>query len=113
MLALVLIYSGFSVNFAYSTIAPFFPSELHNRGFPPLYNSIVFAIYALSFATFGFLSKKLFIPACGRVSTFLLAALLQLVAILMLGLLPLVPSQTAFLVVSVIARFLQGAAASV
>ena len=112
MLAVVLIYSGFSVYFCYSTIAPFFPSELHNRGFAPLYNSIVFAVYALSFVIFGFLAKKLFIPACGRVSTFVCADLLQLAAILMLGLLPLIPSDKAFLVVGVIARFIQGGGAS-
>lgn len=113
MLAGILVYTGFSVYFCYSTIAPFFPSELENRGFSPLFNSAVFAIYALSYVIFSLLSKRLFIPAWGRVNTFTVAILLQLGAILTLGLLPFIPNNTAFLITGLVARFVQGGGASI
>ena len=103
LLGAVIIYSGFTVFFCYTTIAPFFPAELERRGLDPLYNSIVFAVYALSYVIFSVLTKKYFIPTIGRLNTFLFAVLLQIAAILMLGLLPLVRTNAAFLTTSVIA----------
>ena len=102
-LGVVIIYSGFTVYFCYTTIAPFFPPELERRGLDPLYNSIVFAVYALSYVVFSVLTKKYFIPSLGRLNTFLMAILLQLVAIVTLGLLPLFENNTAFLTTTVVA----------
>ena len=113
LLAAVIIYSGFSVFFCYATIAPFFPPELATRHLDPLYNSIVFGVYAISYVVFSVLTKRFFIPALGRVATFVLADLLQIIAIIMLGLLPLIQTNSLFLATSIFARFLQGGGGSV
>ena len=72
----ILVHAGFAVYFSYSTMAPFFPSELDQRGLSRFWNSIVFSIFALSFMICALLTKKLFIPHCGRVVTFTIAAAL-------------------------------------
>ena len=75
LLAVLLIYTGYSVFFCYSTLAPFFPAELESRHFSRLYNIAVFGVFALSFVVGSLLSKSHLIPVCGRARTFALAAL--------------------------------------
>ena len=102
LVAVIIVYSGFAVLYCYASMAPFFPSELEKRGYSPLYNSLVFAIYALSYVVFAFCSKKCLIPSLGRIRTFVLGVLIQLTALLMLALLPFIQSDAAFLLTGVL-----------
>lgn len=108
MLAAILIYTAFTVFFCYSTMAPFFPSELERRGLNRLWNSIVFAVFSFSYVICALLAKKLFIPACGRVGAFIIATIALLASLVIMALLPLIPNDTLFLICGILARIIQG-----
>ena len=113
LLTVLLLYSGFSVFLGYSSIAPFFPSELSRRGLNPLLNSIVFSLYALTFVGCSLFVSKIIIPTIGRSFSFFIGALSQILSLTLLGLLNRVSSNSLFLILAIVARLLQGAGTSI
>ena len=111
LIALTL-YSTFTDLLGYSSIAPFFPPQLQERGLSPLYNSIVFAVYAFSYVGCSLVISNVLIPRFGRPLPFFFGALSQLFSMLMLCSLQYIHSNTLFLTVAVGARILQGAGSS-
>ena len=112
LLAGLLVYSGFLVFLNYACIAPFFPSLLSSRDIPPILNSLVFAIFALSYLLVSLLTSSLIIPYLGRSLAFVLSILSLMLGSVLMASLYFVFNQWAFITIALFARLLQGAATS-
>ena len=109
----LILYSTFADLLGYIVIAPFFPPQLQERALNPLYNSIVFSIYAVSYVGCSLAISQVVIPRFGRSGSFLIGALFQLISMMMLGSLYYIGSNTPFLVTAIFARIIQGAGSSI
>ena len=112
ILSTLLIYSGFIVYLNYACIAPFFPSLLAKRGLNPLFNSIVFAVLALSYTLCSLISSNIIIPYLGRGKAFTLAIASLIGSAILIGSLNFVLNPSLFMSIAIVARLVQGAATS-
>lgn len=112
-LVAMLLFSTWVVFLGYSVIAPFFPPQLDARGLSSLYNSVVFAVYAITYVAISIVNGKIIIPRCGRSVAFFIGAVCQLIALGLLISLEYIPNNIVFIALAVVARLLQGAGSTV
>lgn len=109
----LLLFSTWVVFLGYSVIAPFFPPQLDARGLSSLYNSVVFAVYAITYVAISIINGKVFIPRCGRSASFFIGAVCQLLALGVLSSLEYISNNVVFISLAVLARLLQGAGSTI
>ena len=112
-LLLIVLYSGCSMYMGYTTLAPFFPGEIMSRSLSPLYNSIIFAIYAFSYILLSNATASFFIPRFGRVKTFVCGAVMLCASIYIFGLLYYIDDNQVFITISLLTRLIQGCGAAI
>ena len=61
-LIVLALYSTFSVNFGYLSVAQFLPPHILQRGLSPLYTSLVFSVYTLSYIGCSMVITNFLIP---------------------------------------------------
>lgn len=103
-LLLMVLYSGCSMYMGYTTLAPFFPGEIMSRGLNPLYNSAIFAIYALSYILLANIAASLCIPKFGRVKTFVFGGAMMAASIYFYGIIYFISNNSVFIILTLIIR---------
>ena len=108
MWVVLVIYSGVSIYAAYYCMAPFFPSLLEEKGLDPLWNSYVFAAYAISLVLTSISVQTFIFPKLGRVLSFTIGAIIQASVILLFGFLKFVNYPYLFVFLAIFLRLCQG-----
>lgn len=98
---------NFLSNSAYSSIAPFYPTEAISKGVDPSMLGLVFSCYSLAMFIFSPLFKSM-LDRFGSKPVLILGLITQGVSMIIFGLFDYLDSATWYLVTSMLCRFLQG-----
>ena len=94
-------------NSAYSSIAPFYPSEAISKGVPESIFGLVFSSYSIAMVIFApMYAKLLFTHGCRAVLT--TGCIAEGIAILIFGTFHFIDNAATFAVCSIFCRFLEG-----
>lgn len=104
---MTLCFINFFANSAYSSIAPFFPTEAVEKGLPESYLGLIFSGYSLSMVVFAPVLAKL-ITKHGQKKILALGCLSESIAMLTFGVLIYLDDPVAYGVLCFICRIVEG-----
>ena len=107
MILVVLCTVNLIANSAYSSIAPFYPSEAANKGVPTSVLGLVFSSYSVSMCIFApIFAHMLF--TIGAKKVLIIGCLCEGMAMVIFGLFDYIKSPAGYFMCSIFCRFLEG-----
>ena len=113
MWILLVLYAGVCTLMSYSSVAPFLPSLLEEKGLSSSWNAGVFAIYAVGHMFSVIMAQRLCLPKLGRAWTLTLSSVVLPLSMLGLALLKFISNDLLFLSLALLLRLLQGGTTAV